>query len=68
MARPFDPRRIMEAMQREHRDVYGMDVPCPTCSAGIGKFCLKDGYSRHESRDDIAIHPARVALSRASRA
>lgn len=56
---------LLENHRRTNREVYGLPVRCPTCNAGIGKFCLKDMSKPHRTADDIAIHPARVALANA---
>ena len=32
---------------------HGVEVRCPTCNAGIGKFCRDENYVR-------ILHPARV--------
>jgi len=42
----------------------GLDVRCPVCGAGVGKFCLKAGVTAHRSADDITAHAERIALSR----
>lgn len=47
-----------------YRARYGLDVKCPTCGHGRGKFCHDIPGSPHLNRDDIALHPARVEAAR----
>lgn len=62
----MDPKILdLMASMKQRNSERGLDVRCPTCNHGIGKFCLKAGVTRHETADDITIHPARVELARA---
>ncbi len=53
---------LLDALKAKNTE-RGLDVRCPTCDSGIGKFCLKAGVTRHMTAADITVHPARVALA-----
>lgn len=59
----MDPQAVMDAM-RARAEARGLSVSCPRCGAGIGKFCLKPGFERHETAADIDVHTERVTLAR----
>ena len=61
----MNPAEILAAQQRRHREQYGITVRCPRCNAGIGKFCLREGVTVHQSAADIVTHAERVALANA---
>jgi len=66
---PAIPAFVVAAMAKAEaqRAKYGLDVRCPTCGHGRGKFCHDIPGTPHRTPSDIALHPARVALAKSTR-
>lgn len=59
-------QQMVERMKAEHT-AHGTDVRCPTCNAGIGKWCIgterlagpTDGHPSHQERLVLAAKAVR---------
>jgi hypothetical protein len=60
----FVRRMIARDRARDHS--LGLEVRCPVCNHGIGKFCLVEGVTHHTTAADIAFHPERKAAQDAA--
>jgi hypothetical protein len=58
--------RKLFARDRARDHSLGLEVRCPVCNHGIGKFCLIEGVTVHRVASDIAFHPERKAAQDAA--